>query len=131
KLGLRLNPEHREVATELYDPCAPRSRLGTTRTALDALDPDALEGLSGLHFHTLCELGADALERTLAVVEERFAPELSRAAWVNFGGGHHITRPGYDLDKLVSLVQAFKARWGVEVFLEPGEAIAIRTGVLV
>ena len=134
KLGLRLNPEHREVATALYDPCAPRSRLGTTRAALMAAlsaDPSALDALSGLHFHTLCELGADALERTLAAVEAKFAPWLAQAEWVNFGGGHHITRPGYDLDGLVELVRDFRKRWDVEVFLEPGEAIAIGTGALV
>ncbi len=128
KLGLRINPEHREVEKAIYDPCAPCSRLGATRAALAG---QSMRGLTGLHFHTLCELGADALERTLAVVEEKFAPFLEQVEWVNFGGGHHITRPGYDTDLLVRLVERFKRRWDVEVFLEPGEAIAIRTGVLV
>jgi carboxynorspermidine decarboxylase len=90
-----------------------------------------MDGLTGLHFHTLCELGSDALERTLQVIEANFAPYLEQVSWVNFGGGHHITRPDYDRDLLVRLVQAFRKRWDVEVFLEPGEAIAIRTGVLV
>ncbi|MBC7171723.1 MAG: carboxynorspermidine decarboxylase, partial [Polyangiaceae bacterium] len=131
KLGLRLNPEHREVEKAIYDPAAPHSRLGVTLAALEASKTPVMQGLSGLHFHTLCELGADALERTLAVVEQKFAPYLEKAEWVNFGGGHHITRPGYDIELLVQLVTRFKERWGVEVFLEPGEAIAIRTGVLV
>jgi carboxynorspermidine decarboxylase len=126
--GLRCNPEHREVAVELYDPAAPRSRLGTTRTNLDAGD---VEGLDGLHFHTLCELGADALERTLAAFEARFGDLIPGRRWVNFGGGHHITRPDYDVDLLIRLVVDFRRRWGVEVYLEPGEAIALGTGVLV
>jgi carboxynorspermidine decarboxylase len=128
ELGLRVNPEHREVEKAIYDPCAPCSRLGAT---LASIEGRSMQGLNGLHFHTLCELGADALERTLAVIEEKFGPYLEQVAWVNFGGGHHITRPGYDTDLLVRLIERFKARWNVEVILEPGEAIAIRTGVLV
>ena len=126
--GLRINPEHREVAVALYDPCAPGSRLGTT---LKALRPELLEGLEGLHFHTLCELDSDALERTLAVVEEKFGAFISKMKWLNLGGGHHITRPGYDIARLVRLVRGLRERYGVEVYLEPGEAVAIRTGVLV
>lgn len=129
KYGIRLNPEHREVATALYDPCAPHSRLGTPRSGFEGRSLGG--GLTGLHFHNLCELGSDALERTVAAVEANFAPWLEQAEWVNFGGGHHITRPDYDVERLVRVVQTFKKRWGVEVFLEPGEAIAIRTGVLV
>ncbi|MEZ4366415.1 MAG: carboxynorspermidine decarboxylase [Kofleriaceae bacterium] len=126
--GLRCNPEHREVATELYDPAAPRSRLGTVAANLTAAD---LDGLEGLHFHTLCELGPDALERTLAAFEAKFGEFLPGMRWVNFGGGHHITRPGYDTEHLVRLIQGFRERWGVEVYLEPGEAVALGTGVLV
>ncbi|MDB4974774.1 MAG: carboxynorspermidine decarboxylase [Myxococcaceae bacterium] len=126
--GIRVNPEQREVEVELYDPCAPRSRLGVIESEFR---PDLLEGLEGLHFHALCELGADALERVLAAFERRFGKYLKGLKWVNFGGGHHITKPGYDTDLLVRLVRDFKARYGVEVYLEPGEAIAIRTGVLV
>jgi carboxynorspermidine decarboxylase len=126
--GLRVNPEHREVEVELYDPAAPKSRLGTTRGNLRASD---LEGIEGLHFHTLCELGADALERTLVAFEAKFGEFIPQMKWVNFGGGHHITRPGYDVDLLVRLVTQFKARWNVEVYLEPGEAVALGTGVLV
>ena len=126
--GLRINPEHSEVDVALYDPCAQGSRLGTTKDALARAD---LRGIDGLHFHTLCELGADALQRTLAVIEDRFEPWLDRAHWVNFGGGHHITKPGYDVGLLIDLVREFKQRHRVEVFLEPGEAICLGAGVLV
>ncbi|MCB9660429.1 MAG: carboxynorspermidine decarboxylase [Sandaracinaceae bacterium] len=129
-MGLRINPEHSEVAVPLYDPCAPGSRLGTTRAAFDAAGVKA-EELDGLHFHTLCELGSDALERTLAAVEKGFGDIIPKMKWVNFGGGHHITRPEYDRALLVRLVKDFKQRYGVEVYLEPGEAIGIRTGILV
>jgi carboxynorspermidine decarboxylase len=126
--GMRINPQHSEVPVPLYDPCAAGSRLGVTR---DEFRPEHMDGLSGLHFHTLCELGSDALERTLAVVEEKFDAELRRVKWVNFGGGHHITRPDYDVERLVRIVKDFRARRGLEVYLEPGEAIAINTGILV
>jgi len=128
ELGIRLNPEHREVDVELYDPCAARSRLGVTRAEFR---PDQLEGISGLHFHNLCELGSDALERTLAAVEAKFGEFIGKMKWINMGGGHHITRPGYDIERLIAVVRAFRARWNVEVYLEPGEAIALGTGVLV
>ena len=126
--GVRINPQHSEVPVPLYDPCAAGSRLGVTRAEFR---PEQMDGLSGLHFHTLCELGSDALERTLAVVEEKFDAELRRVQWVNFGGGHHITRPDYDVERLVRIVKDFRARRGLEVYLEPGEAIAINTGILV
>lgn len=126
--GLRINPEHSEVQTALYDPCGPASRLGITQADFR---PDLLEGISGLHFHNLCELGADALERTLEAVETRFGEFLSRMRWMNFGGGHHITKPGYDIEKLVALVTSFQTRHNLRVILEPGEAIALGAGVLV
>lgn len=126
--GLRVNPEHREVEVALYDPAAPCSRLGTTRANLRRED---LEGLDGLHFHTLCELGSDALQRTLAAFEEKFGEFIPGLSWVNFGGGHHVTRPGYDHDLLVRLIQDVRQRWGVTVYLEPGEAVALGTGILV
>lgn len=126
--GLRINPEHSEVKIPLYDPCAPGSRLGTTKEALMRAN---LAGIDGLHFHTLCEHGADALERTLEVIEDNFASWLDEMKWVNFGGGHHITKPDYDVGLLVDLVRAFKHQYRVEVFLEPGEAIALDAGVLV
>jgi carboxynorspermidine decarboxylase len=126
--GLRINPEHSEVAVALYDPCAQYSRLGTTAAQLSDAD---LDGISGLHFHTLCELGADALERTVEAVERGFGPMLDHVSWVNFGGGHHITRPGYDIDQLVRVVTGMRQRHDVDVYLEPGEAIALNTGILV
>jgi carboxynorspermidine decarboxylase len=129
--GLRLNPRHSEVAVALYDPCAPRSRLGVPPEALPAPGAPELEGLDGLHFHTLCELNSDALERTVAAIESRFGAHLGGVKWVNFGGGHHITRPDYDVERLVRVIREFKDRHGVEVYLEPGEAIALYTGVLV
>jgi carboxynorspermidine decarboxylase len=126
--GLRINPEHSEVKVPLYDPCAPRSRLGMTR---DMFEGQSLIGISGLHFHTLCELNSDALERTLAVVEQKFGKFLDQMEWVNFGGGHHVTRPDYDVELLVQLVTRFSERYNLKVYLEPGEAIALNTGVLV
>jgi len=126
--GLRVNPQHSEVATPIYDPCAPGSRLGVIR---DSIAPGDLEGIEGLHFHTLCELNADALARTLPAFEERFGDLLPGLRWVNMGGGHHISRPDYDVDQLIALVRDFRARHGVAVYLEPGEAIALHTGVLV
>lgn len=125
--GLRVNPEHSEVKVPIYDPCAPYSRLGITRRNFR---PEGLDGISGLHFHTLCELNADSLARTLPVFEEKFGGVLREMQWVNFGGGHHITRGDYDVDLLCELITDFKRRHPVEVYLEPGEAIALQTGVL-
>ncbi len=127
-MGLRINPEHSEVTTPIYDPCGPGSRLGITRADLGDTLP---EGITGLHFHTLCELGADALQRTLAAIERDFSDVLPTLQWMNWGGGHHITKPGYDVALLVQLIRQWKTRYDIEVFLEPGEAIAIGTGVLV
>lgn len=126
--GLRVNHGHREAEVELYDPAAPKSRLGAPR---DQIPADGLKGLEGLHFHTLCELGVDALERSLEVFERDFGDLIPNQKWLNFGGGHHITRPDYDIDRLVKIIQRIKKQYDVEVYLEPGEAIAIRTGVLV
>ena len=128
EFGLRINPEHSEGAVPLYDPCAPGSRLGIRRAEFRA---DQLDGISGLHWHNLCEQDADCLERTVAAVEHAFGDVLPRMAYVNFGGGHHITRPGYDLDLLVTIVNRFRERWGVQVYLEPGEAVALNAGYLV
>lgn len=131
--GLRINPEHREVETELYDPCAPGSRLGVRSSILRAeAPPETLRGqLDGLHFHNLCQKNSDALERTLRAVEERFADYIPLVKWVNFGGGHHVSRPDYDVDRLVRIVRDFSARHGKQVYLEPGEASALNTGFLV
>lgn len=127
-VGLRLNPECSTQDHAIYDPCAPGSRLGMTAEELASCD---LAGVSGLHFHTLCEQGAEALETTLAAVEKKFAPYLDRMEWVNFGGGHHITREGYDLTLLRSLITDFAGRHHVRVYLEPGEAVVLNTGYLV
>jgi carboxynorspermidine decarboxylase len=126
--GIRINPEHSEVKVKLYDPCAAGSRLGVP---LSLFEGESLDGLEGLHFHTLCELNSDSLERTLAAVESKFGKYIAGMKWVNFGGGHHITRDDYDVDRLVRLVQAFRAKYKVAIYLEPGEAIALNTGVLV
>lgn len=133
-IGIRINPEHSEVEVPIYDPCAPRSRLGVRMETFqreEAADPNFLEGITGLHFHTLCEKNADALERTLKVVEKKFGNYLHRMDWVNFGGGHHITRPDYDVDLLCDLITRFKQKYGAAVYLEPGEAVALNAGILV
>jgi carboxynorspermidine decarboxylase len=127
-IGLRVNPEHSEGAVPLYDPCAPKSRLGIPRAEFDGR---SLEGVEGLHFHTLCEQLFEPLARTAAVFEENFGAFLPHLKWLNLGGGHHITREGYDINALVELVKHFRAKYGVEVYLEPGEAVVIGTGVLV
>ena len=128
KFGLRINPEHSEGTVPLYDPCTLGSRLGIP---LSQLDEGALEHITGLHFHTLCEQDFPPLQRTLQAVEEKFGHLLKRMEWVNFGGGHHITRPDYQRDELVECVRTFSLKYGVQVYLEPGEAIALGTGVLV
>ena len=128
KCGIRINPEHSEVKTSIYDPCAQYSRLGVT---LDQFRNNNLNGITGLHFHTLCELNADALKRTLEAVTEKFNPYIRAIKWINFGGGHHITRNDYDLDMLCCLIDDVKTDYNVAVYLEPGEAIALNAGVLV
>lgn len=127
KFGLRINPEHSEGAVAIYDPCARGSRLGIT---LSQMDESILEGISGLHFHTLCEHGLEPLQRTLQAVEEKFGHLLPQMEWINFGGGHHISAPDYQVDQLISLIKGFSSRYKVQVYLEPGEAIAIGTGIL-
>ncbi len=128
EFGLRINPEHSEGAVPIYDPCSPGSRLGIRRAEFRA---DLLNGISGLHWHNLCEQDADCLERTVAAVERNFADILPRMTYVNFGGGHHITRQGYNLELLIDIVGRFQSRWGVQVYLEPGEAVALNCGYLV
>src|SRR5271157_1325426 len=125
--GIRINPEYSEIEVPLYNPCVPGSRFGMKAAEFPAV-PD---GIEGLHFHTLCEQGADVLERTLAVVEEKFGTFLPQVKWVNFGGGHHITRADYDIDLLCRLINEFKIKYGTEVYLEPGEAVALNAGVLI
>ncbi len=126
--GLRINPEHSEGSVPIYDPCAPGSRLGIKIAELKDQD---LTGISGLHFHTLCEQGFAELDRTLVAVESKFGYLLNDMQWINFGGGHHITADDYDIDSLVDRIKAFSATYQLQVYLEPGEAVAIGTGVLV
>ena len=134
-VGLRVNPEHStQEGHAIYDPCAPGSRLGTTRAQWDAAvaqNPALPDLLDGLHFHTLCEQDADALAATLPAVEARFGDLLPRMKWLNFGGGHHITRPGYDLATLERCITETQKKYGVQVYLEPGEAWALNAGYLV
>ena len=127
-IGLRVNPENSEGHTAIYDPSAPKSRLGILRSEFDG---KSLSGVEGLHFHTLCEQLFEPLERTARVFEEKFGEFLPQMKWLNLGGGHHITREGYDIDALVELVRYFRRKYDLEVYLEPGEAIAIGTGILV
>ncbi|MBN1931860.1 MAG: carboxynorspermidine decarboxylase [Desulfobacterales bacterium] len=126
--GIRVNPEHSEGQVSIYDPCAPGSRLGVR---LKDFDENALPGISGLHFHTLCEQNSDALDRTLKVFEEKFGQFLYQMQWVNFGGGHHITRSDYDVDLLCNLIIQFRKKYDLTVYLEPGEAVALNAGILV
>jgi carboxynorspermidine decarboxylase len=127
EVGLRINPEHRETSNALYDPCADGSRLGVPLRGL----PKDLSPLDGLHFHNLCEKNSDALERTLARVESGFSALIERVEWVNFGGGHLVTRVDYDIDLLVRIITGFQTRSGKLVYLEPSEAIGWETGWLV
>ncbi len=127
-VGIRVNPECSTQGDHaIYDPCASGSRLGVT---LKNFRPDLLEGVEGLHFHTLCEQNADALITTFSAFEEKFAQYLPQMKWLNLGGGHHITREDYDVDALVQLIRRIRAQYGVGVYLEPGEAIALNAGYL-
>lgn len=126
--GIRINPELSTQEHAIYDPCSAGSRLGVT---LKNFRPELLDGIEGLHFHTLCEQNSDALIKTLAAVEERFGEYISRMKWINFGGGHHITREDYDKEALIKAIQRFKDKYNVAVYLEPGEAVALNAGFLV
>ncbi len=127
-LGLRLNPEYSASPKEIYNPCGLNSRLGTTQANFDE---SILEQCDGLHFHALCEQDSDALGNVLKNFEEKFGLYIPKMKWINFGGGHHITRKGYDVEKLITLIQNFKEKYNVEVYLEPGEAIGWETGTLI
>lgn len=126
--GLRINPEYSEIETDLYNPCYTNSRLGIT---LEQFDASELDGIDGLHFHTMCEQNSDVLERTLEHVEERFGKYIGQMKWINFGGGHHITRPDYNMEILIQCINKIQNKYGVMVYLEPGEAFALNTGYLV
>ena len=133
-LGLRINPECSTQGDHaIYDPCAPGSRLGVTKEVfvreIEA-EPELFDALDGFHFHTLCEQNADDLAKTLEAVEEKFGPWLSKIKWLNMGGGHHITRPGYDIERLEQCIRKAQEEWKVEVYLEPGEAWALNAGFL-
>ncbi len=127
--GLRVNPEYSEIETDIYNPCFTGSRLGTT---LSNIDESLLDGLEGIHFHTMCEQGADTLKRTIKVVDEKFGKYIANMKWINFGGGHHITKPDYDIETLVECIKYFKDKYNnIDVYLEPGEAVALDCGYLV
>lgn len=128
QVGLRINPEHSEGEIPKYDPCAPCSRLGTP---ISQLTTDELTGVDGLHMHTLCEQGFAPLQRTWQAVLPKLKPFLGQLKWLNFGGGHHITRDDYDRDGLVAFIRDIREKYGIDVYLEPGEAVALDAGILV
>lgn len=127
-LGIRINPEYSEVETDLYNPCAPGSRMGVIADQMPERLPEDIEGI---HFHTLCESTSYNLEATLKAIEEKFAPYLQQAKWLNMGGGHLMTRKDYDVDHLVEVLRRFKEKWQLDLILEPGSAFAWETGILV
>jgi len=126
--GIRINPEYSEIETDIYNPCFKGSRMGVT---LNNFRSDDLGGISGLHFHTMCEQNSDVLWRTVQVVDEKFGKYLKNMKWLNFGGGHHITRADYDIDTLCRSVEFMRDKYGLDIYLEPGEAVALNTGFLV
>lgn len=134
-IGLRVNPEcSTQGEHAIYDPCSPGSRLGVTISNLEnalKAEPELLDGVSGLHFHTLCEQNSDDLEKTLDALEASFGKYMSQMSWINFGGGHHITREDYDIEKLISCIERIRDRYNVMIYLEPGEAVALNAGYLV
>lgn len=132
--GIRINPGYSEIDTDIYNPCFAGSRLGTTLSEFEKdikYNEGILEGIDGLHFHTMCEQNSDVLKRTLPHVEKMFGKYLKDMKWINFGGGHHITRADYDIDTLVECISYIKEKYDVEVYLEPGEAVALNAGYLV
>lgn len=128
QVGIRINPEYSEIETDIYNPCFKNSRLGTT---LENFDEKYLNEIDGLHFHTMCEQNSDTLKRTLEVVDKKFGKYLKNLKWINFGGGHHITREDYDIETLIECIMFIKNKYNIEVYLEPGEAVALNTGFLV
>ena len=132
---MRINPEcSTQEGHDIYDPCAQGSRMGTTRAQWDEAvqkNPELLDLLDGLHFHTLCEQDSDDLETTLVSVKKHFGDFASRVKWINFGGGHHITRPGYDIERLERCIRTVQEEWKAEVYLEPGEAWASTIAICV
>ena len=131
QIGLRVNPGYAEVATEMYNPCVPRSRLGIVHDIFNEEFPNYKNIVDGFHFHAMCQQDSDVLERVLASFERLYGPYIRGLKWVNFGGGHHITRDDYDIERLIRLINNFKKKYGVEVYLEPGEASVLNAGVLI
>lgn len=127
EFGIRINPEYSEIETDIYNPCFKNSRMGVT---LSNFEPAELDGISGLHFHTMCEQNSDTLERTVKAVEEKFGEYMYKMKWINFGGGHHITRADYDVKKLIDCINYVQNKYDVQVYLEPGEAVALNAGFL-
>lgn len=126
--GLRINPEYSELDHGIYDPCSKKSRLGIT---LEEFEKGDLTGIDGLHFHTMCEQNSDTLKNTLKVVDEKFGKYLKDMKWINYGGGHHVTRADYDIETLVASIKLMQDKYGLEVYIEPGEAVALDAGFLV
>lgn len=126
--GIRINPEYSEIETDIYNPCFENSRMGVT---LANFDEGELEGIDGLHFHTMCEQNSDTLARTIKVVDEKFGKYIKNMKWLNFGGGHHITREDYDIQTLIDSIIYMKNKYNVDIYLEPGEAVALNSGFLV
>lgn len=127
-IGIRINPEISTQHNAMYDPCSPTSRMGIKASDIN---PTLLDGVSGFHFHTLCQQNADDLETTVKVVEAKFGQYFPTLKWLNFGGGHHLTRANYDIDKLVKIIRYFKDKYHLEIYLEPGEAVVLNAGFLV
>jgi carboxynorspermidine decarboxylase len=128
-IGIRINPEvSTQTGNSMYDPCSPTSRMGIKVQDIDAR---LLDGVSGFHFHTLCQQNADALETTVKEVEKKFGKYFSKLKWINFGGGHHLTRANYDISKLVNIIRYFKDKYQLDIYLEPGEAVVLNAGFLV
>jgi carboxynorspermidine decarboxylase len=130
QIGMRVNPGYAEVSVEMYNPCAAHSRLGVVRNIFDKEYPKYKNIIDGFHFHAMCEQNSDVLERVLASFEKIYGPHIKGLKWVNFGGGHHITRDDYDIERLIRIINNFKKKYGVEVYVEPGEASVLNAGVL-
>ncbi|MCX8022583.1 MAG: carboxynorspermidine decarboxylase [Syntrophorhabdaceae bacterium] len=130
-IGLRVNPGYSEVENPMYNPCGNTSRLGIIHTVFDSHYESYSHLVDGLHFHALCQQNSDVLERVLDAFEGLFGKYLRGLKWINFGGGHHITRDGYDIERLIGLINRFKKKYGVTIYLEPGEASVLNAGVLV
>lgn len=126
KCGVRLNPEYSEIETDIYNPCITGSRMGTR-----SVDESQLDSISGFHFHTMCEQNSDTFERTVNEIEKKFGRYFNNMEWLNFGGGHHITREDYDIQRLIRVIDRIMQKYSVQVYLEPGEAIALNAGFLV